>query len=64
MAKAKSKSKSKARRHSTGGKAHYIHTVKQVAAVSLIGVAITMADRFREGKTLNPISKAFWTNAA
>ncbi len=56
MAKKSSKS---SKRKSTGGST-LTTTLKQAGVLSAIGVGLTMADRFREGKTLNPFTSAFW----
>ncbi len=60
MAKKSSKSKSsKSKRKSTGGST-LTTTLKQAGVLSAIGVGLTMADRYREGKTLNPFTSEFW----
>lgn len=53
------KKSSKSKRKSTGGST-LTTTLKQAGVLSAIGVGLTMADRYREGKTLNPFTSEFW----
>lgn len=58
MAKKSSKKGSSKRKstHSSG----LMDTAKLAGALTVVGVGITMADRAREGLTLNPFSGDFW----
>ncbi len=68
MAKKSSKPKSKSKspksrkpRKSTSGGSGYMKDLKLVGSLALLATGITMADRAREGLSLNPFSADYWT---